>query len=81
MTRLQAITLVGALAVAGCATQDVTHSCQETQAVVTSPVVAIAPPDIAVLVTALRVGSYVCGTPQYAAARDKVLAWVRSKTP
>lgn len=80
MIRFAAVLAIAGM-LAGCATKDVTASCQETQALASSPLVALAPPDLQLVATGVKVGSLVCGSHEYAAARDKLVAFIRSKTP
>lgn len=64
------------LVLGGCQTTQVTTACEDTNALVSNPLVVLAPPDVQLAVTALKIGSYVCGTPEYAAARERVKAWL-----
>lgn len=69
-----------ALTVAFCSTPDVTAACNGLGAVLNNPLLALAPADVQLAASALKVGSAVCGSPEYAAARDKVLTWIKSKS-
>ncbi len=63
------------LLLAGCATADVTRTCVETEVMVAHirPFLS-ASPEAALAADAIIFGAVVCGSPQYAAARDTVLA-------
>jgi hypothetical protein len=67
------------LLASACTTQEVTLGCKDTNEVLAAvaPFLSAAPGSVQLAVTALSAGSYACGTPQYAAARDVVMAWVK----
>lgn len=77
MIRILAIAAL--LALAACSTHQVTASCQDAQAIAGSPLLVLAPADVQVAASAIKIGGAVCGSPEYAAARDKVLAFLASK--
>lgn len=67
------------LALAGCQTAQVTTACHDAQALASSPLLALAPADVQVAASAIKIGGAVCGSPEYAAARDKVVAWLAAR--
>ena len=66
------------LTLAACSTQQVMTSCQDAQDIAGSPLLALAPADVQVAASVIKIGGAVCGSPEYAAARDKVLAFLAS---
>lgn len=73
-------TVLCAALLAGCATADVTRSCVGTQAMAAAVRPGLsASPEASLAADAVLLGSAVCGTPQYAVAREIVLDWARSK--
>lgn len=77
MNRLIHAALLCAL-LAGCSTSKVQTACESAEAVlqVASPFLAAAPAIVQTAVTLLGAGAYACGTPEYAAAREVVAAWL-----
>lgn len=69
------------LLLVGCSTADVQRTCADTQNIlqVAQPFLIAAPPEVRIAVMALGAGTYACGTPQYAALREQVIGWLRSK--
>ena len=69
------------LLLVGCSTADVQRTCAETQDIlrVAQPFLVAAPPEVRIAVMALGAGTVACGTPEYAAMREQVLVWLRSK--
>ncbi len=69
------------LLLVGCATADVQRTCAETRQIlqVAQPFLVAAPPEVRVAVMALGAGTVVCGSAQYAAAREVVIGWLRSR--
>ena len=79
--KLVALALVCAASLAACSTADVQRTCAETQDIlrVAQPFLVAAPPEVRVAVTALGAGTIVCGSAQYASAREVVIGWLRAK--
>jgi hypothetical protein len=79
MTRYVLIAL--SLLLSSCSTPQVTASCRGTEQVLkaVSPLLTAAPETIKAIVTGFRVGSYVCGTPEYAQARESLLQFLSRK--
>jgi len=71
--------LVACVLLGGCTTAQVTAGCDDVHDLLSNPLVDMAPIEVRAAAAALRIGSYVCGTPEYAAARNGVLSWIRSK--
>lgn len=67
------------LLLSGCQTAQVTESCHDVYAVVQSPLIDLAPGEVQLAAKAIKIGSYVCGTPAYAAARERVMNWVKAR--
>lgn len=76
---MKKLLIVLGLFLCSCTTSQVTETCQETNAIVSSPLADLAPGEVKLAVLALRGGSYICGTPAYAAFRERVMVWWRSK--
>lgn len=73
---------IGALCVlAGCSTAQVQDSCTQLRdfAVLAQPYLVGAPPEVRAAATALSVASTACSSPEYAALRESVLAWLRTR--
>jgi hypothetical protein len=77
MKPLLAVALM--LALAACSTAQVTATCERINDSVLLDIASHAPAEISIPARALRAGTYICGTPEYAAARNRVLNWVRSR--
>jgi hypothetical protein len=75
---LAALLLLG---LGACSTAQVTATCQGTEDVVRSaqPFLEFAPMEIRVAVWALGAGSHACGTPEYAAMRERVIGFIAAK--
>lgn len=75
---LAAILLLG---LGACSTAQVTATCQGTEDVVRSaqPFLEFAPMEIRVAVWALGSGGHACGTPEYAAMRERVIKFLNTK--
>ncbi len=73
--------LLTVLLLAACSTPQITATCIETQRIlqVAKPFLAFAPPEVQMAVWALSAGTVACSTPEYAAAREKVIGWLRSR--
>lgn len=69
------------LTLAACSTAEVQHYCAETEHAVWvgKPFLDFAPSYVQLAAGAIGAGAHVCGTPEYAAAREQVLTWLRSK--
>src|SRR5678809_1334857 len=69
------------LLLSACSTPQVTQSCNATHDVLqlAAPFRAfiLASPEAGIALLILEGGSYVCGTPEYAKARETVLDWIR----
>lgn len=76
-----ALALACAASLAACSTADVQRTCAETQHVleVGRPFLAFGPPEVQMAVMLIGAGTYACGTSEYAAARERVIAWLRTK--
>lgn len=69
---------LAAVILASCSTPQVQIACQDT-AVITQaaqPFLIAASPEVKTAVMLLGAGAVTCGTPEYAAARDKVLGFL-----
>ncbi len=69
------------LLLAACETSQVQQTCAEAQQLVAAaaPFLSIAPVEVRVAVMALNAGTVGCQTPEYAALRERVVAWLRSR--
>ena len=75
----RAIAVACLLALTACSTAQVTATCQRVSDSVLLDVALNAPAEISVPARLLRAGAYICGTPEYAAARERVIIWLRSR--
>lgn len=75
-----ALALACVASLAACSTADVQHYCAETERVVRvgKPFLDFAPSYVQGAAWAIGTGTHVCGTPEYAAAREQVIGWLRS---
>ncbi len=66
------------LLVSACQTAQVQRTCAEAQNIVeaSQPFLFAAPPEIRVAITILGAGTVGCQTPEYAALRDRAIAWL-----
>jgi hypothetical protein len=74
------------LALASCSTAQVQSTCAEAAVIAqaAAPFLVAASPEVKTAVTLLGAGAVACGSPEYAAARGRVLAFLASrgiKTP
>jgi len=69
------------LAVGACSTALVTAACQEAAVITqaTSPYLIAASPEVKIAVALIGAGAVACGSPEYAAARNVVLAFLASR--
>jgi len=69
------------LGLAACSTVDVQRACVETEQIcrLVKPGLDFAPSSVQLATGMLCGGAAICGTPQYAAMREQVIAWLRSK--
>lgn len=67
--------------VAACSTAQVQTACERAERVlqVAAPFLSAAPATVQAAATALGAGAYACGTPEYAAARNVVVAWLAQR--
>jgi hypothetical protein len=82
MLRFTALSAAGLLAaglLAACSTADVQSTCGRVESILAlvAPYVPSAPAEVGVAVVTL--GARKCGTPEYAAARERVLTWLASR--
>lgn len=77
MIRFASLALFGALA--ACSTADVQSTCGRVESILAlvAPYVPSAPAEVGVAVATLSARK--CGTPEYAAARERILAFLRSR--
>lgn len=68
------------IGLAACSTPQVTGACQDAQVLAASPLLALAPADVQVAASAIKVGEAVCGSPEYAAARGRLATWLAART-
>lgn len=68
-------------ALAACSTASVQSACERAERVLqlAAPFLSAAPASVQLAATALGAGSYACGTPEYAAAREQVLGFLRQR--
>ena len=70
-----------ALLLAACSTQQVHDNCVEAEQIcrLVKPALDFTPSSVQLAAGGLCGGAYACGTPEYAAAREQVIAWLRSR--
>lgn len=71
--------LVILLFLGACSTAQVTATCDRINDSVLLDLAVNGPAEISLAARVLRAGSYVCGTPEYAAIRERIIEWVRSR--
>lgn len=78
---MKRIALAAFLFLGGCQTAQVTTACQEAALIAgaAQPFMIAASPEIQAAVALLGAGAVACGSPQYAAARSAVLAFLAAK--
>lgn len=78
---LALIALALPLALAACLTPQVQSTCQEAAVIAqaAAPFLIAASPEVKTAVTLLGAGAVACGTPEYAAARGRVLAFLAER--
>jgi aromatic ring hydroxylase len=76
MTRLASLAL--ALSLAACSTAQVQTTCRDTAVILEAaqPFLVAAPPEVQAAITIIGAGTVACDSPQYAAARNQVIAWL-----
>ena len=69
------------LALTACSTAQIQSACGDAQEVVklAQPFLAVAPASVQAAATAIGVGTVVCGSPEYAVAREMVISFLKTK--
>ena len=79
---MRALLLVAVLLLlAACTTQQVQNTCADTKLIIgaAQPFLFAAPPEVKAALMIMGAGTYICGTPEYAAARERVVAWIHAQ--
>lgn len=75
------LSICAALLLAGCATAEVTETCQEARDIcrLARPFTEFMPISVSGPAAAICSGAVVCSSPGYAEKRERVLLWLRSR--
>lgn len=78
---IRALAVASLCALAACATEKVQTACADAERIlqVAAPFLSVAPPSVQLAATMLGAGSHACGSAEYAAAREMVLAFLKQR--